>query len=308
LSKRREFLINTSIATLGSSLLGASKKSIKTLDLLACQKTTKDYFGQGPFYTKKPPRIENNLLAKETEPGERLIISGRILNLECSEYIADAIVDIWHANHEGIYDNDSYNLRGYTKSNTQGFYLFETIMPGKYRIGGDNRPAHIHLKIKPPEFPTLTTQLYFEGDDKLASDKSASITTGEFDARDRIIPLVKNSEGKLEGQFDVVINGKGNSVGTDDLHLTTGMIYSAETNAEENSIEIKYGVFKAAQVGLVVYDLEGQQVAVLADKQMEAEKYNATWKPENSLPPGYYFIAIKINALQVHYIKVYMHQ
>jgi len=305
MSKRREFLKNTAIASLGSGLLTKTLHESQSEDLIACDKTTADYFGEGPFYTDQPPRIENNLLAKDTEPGERLIISGRIFNLQCSQYIPDTVVDIWHADNDGRYDNVGYNLRGFTKSNAQGFYLFETILPGKYLNGADFRPSHIHLKIIPPGFPTLTTQVYFEGDDKIADDRAASITSGDFDATNRIISLSTNAEGKLEGQFDVVINGSGVTVGVQDLHLNTGMIYKAQPNPFEDSVEIHYGVFKPAKVGLVVYNMQGQQVAVLEDKQMSAEKYYATWKPEIGIDSGYYFIAIKINDLQVHYQKVF---
>jgi len=305
MSKRREFLINTTIATLGTGFVGKSVVKKESSDLVACDKTTADYFGEGPFYTDGPPLIANNLLANETEPGERLIISGRVFNLECSEFIPDTIVDIWHADNDGAYDNVGYKLRGFTRTNAQGFYLFETILPGKYLNGNDFRPAHIHLKIIPPGFPTLTTQVYFEGDDKIANDRAASITTGEFDATHRIISLSTNAEDKLEGQFDIVINGSGITVGVQNLHLNTGMIYKAQPNPFEESLEIHYGVFKAAKVGLVVYNIQGQQVAVLADKNMQAEKYYATWEPDTSVPSGYYFVAIKINDLQVHYLKVY---
>jgi len=304
MSKRREFLINTTLAALGSGLVAKSTRKTKAKDLAACDKTTADYFGPGPFYTEQPPRIENNLLADTSEPGERLVITGRVFNLECSQFIPDTIVDIWHADNEGNYDNVGYKLRGFTKSNEQGFYLFETILPGKYLNGADFRPAHIHLKIIPPGFPTLTTQIYFEGDDKIAGDRAASITSGEYDATNRIISLSTNDEGKLEGQFDIVINGNGKVVGVQDLHLNAGMIYKAQPNPFDESVEIHYGVFKASKVGLIVYDMQGQQVAVLQDKNMQPDKYHAIWKPEQSLPSGYYFIAIKINDLQVHYLKV----
>lgn len=305
MNKRRDFLINTTIAALGSGLIAKGRKPSKGADLVACDKTTADYFGEGPFYTDQPPRIENNLLASIAEPGERLVISGRVLNLECSEFIPDTIVDIWQADHEGSYDNEGYKLRGFTKSNAQGFYLFETILPGKYRNGSDFRPSHIHIKVMPPGFDTLTTQIYFEGDDKIANDAAASITSGNFDATNRIISLTTNAEGKLEGQFDVVINGDGVTVGLQDLHLNTGMIYSTQPNPFTDSLEIHYGVFRKSRVGLVVYDLLGRQVAMLEDRDLAADKYYATWKPESHVASGYYFIAIKINELQVHYLKVY---
>lgn len=304
---RRTFLKNTALASLGLGL-GATAKANPTLtkpnELVTCERTTLDYYGEGPFYTEGPPMLEDNQLASSAEPGERMIISGRVLNLACSEFLPDTVVDVWHANAAGGYDNAGYNLRGFTRSNDQGFYLFETIKPGKYLNGSSYRPAHIHFKITPPGFQQLITQLYFEGDTDIPGDAAASITSGNFDASNRIIALTENSEGKLEGTFDIVINGEGLPVGTQDLHLSTGMVYGVSPNPFANELNIHYGVFKRAKVGLVVYNMAGSQVAVLEEEEKTPQKYNATWRPDEALPAGHYFVALKINDLQVHYMKV----
>lgn len=304
MNNRRSFLKNTALGGLAFGVSSSANQKSKTNEDLLCNPTTLDYYGPGPFYTDNPPMIEENILAPLNEQGERIIISGRILNLECNQFIPDAIVDVWQANNEGQYDNQGYKLRGYTKSNDQGFYLFETIRPGKYLNGNSFRPSHIHYKVSPPGFDTLTTQLYFEGDTSIAGDAAASITSGTYDATDRIISLSKNSNNILEGTFDIIINGEGISVGTNDLHLNKGMVYKVSPNPFTNQVEIKYGVFKKAKVGLLVYNLSGQQVAVLEDKNLNPDKYTSIWKPEETLPKGHYFIALKINDLQVHYLKI----
>ncbi len=304
---RRSFLINT---TLGAVTAGLSSKLIDSNtkkeadDDLVCNPTTLDYYGPGPFYTENPPMIDDNILASFEEVGTRMIISGRVLNLDCNQFIPNTIVDVWHANDAGQYDNQGFLLRGFTKTNEQGFYLFETIKPGKYLNGNAFRPSHIHYKITPPNFDTLTTQLYFEGDESIPSDAAASITSGTYNATDRIISLSENNEGFLEGTFDIVINGEGVSVGTSDLHLEKGMVYKVTPNPFSQQVQIEYGIFKKANVGLLVYDLNGKQVAILEDKILDAQKYISTWETESTLPAGHYFIALKINDLQVHYLKI----
>ena len=149
---RRQFLKNTSLAALATvtlpSTLRAELNSESASETLAnCNPTTLDYYGQGPFYSANAPSIINNQLALGNEPGTRFIISGRVHNLDCTEYIAGAIIDIWHADDAGLYDNTGFNLRGKTTSNSKGFYLFESIYPGKYLNGSSYRPAHIHFKI-----------------------------------------------------------------------------------------------------------------------------------------------------------------
>ena len=303
---RRKFLKNTTLAALGlgiRSKAAANAVSSKPASL-NCNSTTLDYYGEGPFYTDGPPFMEDNQLAAPNEPGQRMIISGRVLNLDCSQYIPDTIVDVWHADNDGQYDNQGYKLRGFTRTNDQGFYLFETIKPGKYLNGSQFRPSHIHYKITPPGFSQLTTQLYFAGDTDIAADAAASITSGPYDARDRIIPLSENSDGTLEGTFDIMINGEGIAVGTKDLHLDKGMVYKVAPNPVIEQTEIHYGVFKRAKVGLVVFDLAGRIIATLEDSEQAAGKYYATWRPAPGLSPGHYFIALRINDLQVHYLKV----
>ncbi len=242
-----------------------------------CEPTTLDYFGEGPFYTDDPPIIEDNKLAKLNESGTKMIISGRILNLDCNEFIPNTVIDVWHANDAGQYDNQGYSLRGYTESNDQGFYLFETIKPGKYLNGNSFRPSHIHFKITPPGFSTLTTQLYFEGDTSITNDAAASIHSGTYDATNRIIKLNENSDGILEGIFDIIINANGITIGIADLHLDKGIVYKASPNPFQNRVKIEYGVFKEAMVGLIVYDITGRKVALLEEKKLLADKYITIW-------------------------------
>ena len=244
-----------------------------------------------------------NQLASNTEAGTRLIISGMIQTLDCAATIPNTKLDIWHANSAGAYDNTAFNLRGVTYSNSQGFYLFETILPGKYLNGAVYRPSHIHLKITPPGFPTLITQLYFEGDTDIPADAAASITSGTFNATNRIIPVALNIDGKYEGTWDIAIDGNG-TIGIGEVHLDKGIIYAVSPNPFINQLEIYYGVFHQAKVSIQIFDLSGSLIAILDEQNLSSQKYKAVWKPDNNLSSGIYMIALKINDMQVHYLKV----
>ena len=65
-----------------------------------CNPTTEDAYGQGPFYTPNAPNIINGQLAGVNEIGTRMIISGKVLNLDCSEVIPNPEIDIWHADND----------------------------------------------------------------------------------------------------------------------------------------------------------------------------------------------------------------
>ena len=139
---RRQFLKNTSLSLLSvvafPTILkpAISRVSLGEKNLIdTCDQSTEDAYGQGPFYTANAPTILNNQLADVNESGTRIIISGQVYNLECSEVIPNTEIDIWHANDAGEYDNIGYNLRGKTTTNSQGFYVFESIKPGLYLNG-----------------------------------------------------------------------------------------------------------------------------------------------------------------------------
>ena len=247
--------------------------------------------------------MSNNQLASSTESGTRVIISGVVQSLDCTSVIPDTLIDVWHANEAGEYDNTGFNLRGVTQSNSQGFYLFETILPGKYLNGALYRPSHIHFKITPPSFPTIVTQLYFDGDTDIPADAAASITSGSFDATNRIIPITLNGQGIYEGTWDIVVDGNG-TIGMADIHLDKGIIYSVSPNPFNDEVEINYGVFESNKVSIQIFDITGSLVAILDERNLKPEKYIAIWKPESSIPSGVYFVALKLNDLQVYYQKI----
>ena len=109
-NKRRQFLKNTSLSLLSASILPTIVKAENTTDnfekdsFVVCNHSTEDAYGQGPFYTANAPNIVNNQLANVNEPGIKIIISGQVFNLECSEVIPNTEIDIWHR-MIGFYDN-----------------------------------------------------------------------------------------------------------------------------------------------------------------------------------------------------------
>ena len=88
----------------------------------------------------------------------------------CERGLAGVELDVWHATHDGHYDNDGtlkvpgYLLRGRLRTDAEGRYRLRTIIPGRYLNGRQYRPAHVHVKVRASGFAPLTTQLYFPGD------------------------------------------------------------------------------------------------------------------------------------------------
>ena len=147
--------------------------------------------------------------------------------------------------------------------------------------------------------------MYFEGDTSIPGDAAASITSGIYNAQPRIIPITLNAEGKYEGTWDIIVDGDG-VTGVTDLHIDKGILYEVAPNPFRDQLRIKYGVFQQARTRIEVFNLQGSRVAILDEQALSPEKYEATWNPDSSVAAGVYFIVLKINDLQVHYLKVIM--
>ena len=162
----------------------------------------------GPYYREGAP-----FRAKVTPPlakGTPMLIRGRVWGFDTKKPLAGAMLDIWQADADGRYDNDDPNKppakgvyvnRVRVLTDETGYYEYETIHPGPYKIAADAwRPAHIHYLVRKAGYTNLITQLYFKGDKFNAKD--------EFIKPSLIITLeaAKVNGSAIEtGVFDVVL-------------------------------------------------------------------------------------------------------
>ena len=119
---------------------------------------------EGPFYRSDAP--ERDDLVTGSDEGTELLLSGRVLHAEDCTPAAGAVVDLWHADPDGAYDNDSAEMRyrGRVRADADGRWSIRTLEPGHYLNGSQYRPAHLHVKIWVDGVERLTTQLYFPDD------------------------------------------------------------------------------------------------------------------------------------------------
>lgn len=145
---------------------------------------------EGPFYTPNTPQRVSFL--EEGITGTRLVVTGYVLSTTCAP-IAGALLDFWHCDDAGVYDNVGYRLRGHQFSDDAGRFVLETIVPGVY----PGRTRHIHVKVQAPFQPVLTTQLYF-------SNEPGNATDGIY--RPELEMIVQDTaDGKI-GTFNFVLD------------------------------------------------------------------------------------------------------
>lgn len=136
---------------------------------------------EGPFYPRQwRGDIDNDLVVVtgvDTQAmGQVLHIKGQVRDVNGTR-LPNTQIDIWQVDNNGVYlhPNDNrgnrrvergFQGRGRTRTDADGRYQFRTIRPVAY----PGRTPHIHFRVKAPGKNTMSTQLYFKGETKNATD------------------------------------------------------------------------------------------------------------------------------------------
>jgi len=136
---------------------------------------------EGPYYPSAIPADADADLRRvaglgQVAQGRPLLLAGQVRTLDGAP-LPGAVVEIWQADHAGIYlhpregrlaqRDAGFQGYGRTRADAQGHYAFRTIRPGEY----PGRTPHIHLRAHPPGGGTaLTTQVYFPDEPLNARD------------------------------------------------------------------------------------------------------------------------------------------
>ena len=145
---------------------------------------------EGPFF--KPRSPERGDLREPGARGRQFELSGTVLSRSCRP-LRGAVVDLWHADEKGEYDNTGFQYRGHVIAGPDGAFLFRTIVPALYF----GRTRHYHVKVQAPGSRLLITQLYFP-------DEPANLRDSLFQRE--LLMRVADAGGGLAGRFDFVLN------------------------------------------------------------------------------------------------------
>ena len=152
----------------------------------------------GPFYRANAPlHKQGESIASDDTKGDRVRITGSVSDLTTGAPVAGAILDVWQAATNGLYENQDknqpdYNLRGRFRADKAGTYQLVALLPTPYPVPVDgpvgellrlakrqpNRPAHIHFIVSAPKYETLVTQVFRKGDDIIDEDPVFSAEIG----------------------------------------------------------------------------------------------------------------------------------
>jgi protocatechuate 3,4-dioxygenase beta subunit len=145
---------------------------------------------EGPFFRNGSPDkaelVESGSKARQVE------LTGFVLTRGCNP-VARAVVDLWHADERGAYDNKGFRYRGRVYTDEHGRYRFRTIVPALY----PGRTRHYHANVAAGGKLLLTTQLYFP-------DEPTNRRDGLF--RKELLMQVAGTGSPAAARFDFVID------------------------------------------------------------------------------------------------------
>jgi catechol 1,2-dioxygenase len=173
---------------------------------------------EGPLYVAGAPLCEHFARLDDGEdPGTVLYMQGQVRGTDGAP-LANAIVDVWHANTGGTYSyfdpsQSAFNLRRRIQTDAQGHYRLQSIVPSGYGCPPDGptqrlldqlgrhgqRPAHIHFFISAPGQRHLTTQINLAGDKYLHDDFA-------YATRDELIAEIRFSDEGGERRADITFD------------------------------------------------------------------------------------------------------
>ena len=160
----------------------------------------------GPFFVAVAPEVQSGADIAGGMEGEPLSVSGVVCSPE-GDPLADATVDVWHADDDGYYDVQQPDLQSLTmrarfRTDRDGRFSFTSIMPAFYPIPHDGpvgemlqalgrhpyRPAHVHFMIAAKGYETLITHIFDAESPYLDSDAVFGVKNSliaEFSRDDR---------------------------------------------------------------------------------------------------------------------------
>ncbi|MHA5332708.1 dioxygenase family protein [Pseudomonas aeruginosa] len=156
---------------------------------------------EGPFYQSGAPKLVAPYVMPQRpeEGGDPLFFFGSVKSTG-GKPIAGVELDLWHADADGLYSNihpniPDWNLRGCFQTDEQGNFEVKTILPPPYEIPKNGptgmvltaigtphffRPAHLHIKVRHPDYEEMTSQLYFRGGIYVEDDVANAVRDGLF--------------------------------------------------------------------------------------------------------------------------------
>ncbi len=144
------------------------------------------------------------------DKGPKIEISGIVYQRDGKTAAKDVVIYVYHTDQKGVYPTKGNEkgwakrhgyIRGWVKTDANGFYQFYTLRPAAYP--GRRDPQHIHVTVKEPDKNEYWIDEYLFDDDPLLTEKERSSQHGR--GGKGIIKLVPQSNGIAHGTRHIML-------------------------------------------------------------------------------------------------------
>jgi len=184
----------------------------------------------GPFHREGAPELPPGGDIKSAERGGiTTIISGHVRDMQ-GRPIANALLDVWQAAADGLYDVQDQslsktNMRGKFRTDAEGRYLVKSTRPVPYSIPADGpvgqmleasnrspwRPAHVHFVVSAEGYHPVTTHIfdsasaYLDDDAVFGVKNSLIVDFVEHDTTDETAGCLGEQPPYVTASYDFVL-------------------------------------------------------------------------------------------------------
>ncbi len=309
---RREMLKGLGVVGLGSVLpmkkaLGSEAKSL--LAATTCFLTPQET--EGPYYFDANlvrQDIRQDLTTSVIKTGLPLNMLISVINADCDP-IPNVLVDIWHADKDGIYSGYAGQpggvstvgqnfLRGIQMTDANGQCSFTSIYPGWY----PSRVTHVHFKVRLTSTTYVTSQFAFPDavntavyNSPLYVAKGQNSLTNATDSifqsanpENQVMAVSANATtGGYDGTFTIGINAPSTGVEDSKTEPSGFRLYQNYPNPFNPSTTIKYELTAGGEISLIIYDTLGREVVTLVNER-QSEGLHEVKFDASKLSSGFY--------------------
>lgn len=298
--KRKDFLKGLGLAGIGTAiakndlLANTSKTLEETPPGGACTLIPSETAGPFPLDLTENTKFFRKAI-NETKTGTPLNVKIKIIGQDNCQPMQNARVNIWHCDKDGLYSGYSQTnnqgqagltyCRGYQFTDANGVVEFTTIFPGWY----SGRICHIHFQVYVSSsysavsqltFPVTTknaiysanSSLYTKGADPMSLTSDNIFSDGYAF---QMATLTQNASGGYDAYLEVTVKGSG-TVGLGHIEKENAKQFSLAQNFPNpftNETTIPFKLINPSNVKILLFDLNGRNVATILDSDMEVGEH-----------------------------------
>ncbi len=154
---------------------------------------------------KKHVRTNHIRLVDAQEAGRRIRLAGQVIDMKSGKALAGALVQLYHTDATGEYrpgmdaggGAGNPRLWGYLRTDREGRFTVDTIMPERYP--NSSVPRHVHYRVWAEGYPELVSECFFDSDPNLDAETRKKAPGNNFP----IVELKRDADLRTVGALTI---------------------------------------------------------------------------------------------------------